>query len=210
MSTGAVVPYQTMHDAIIPYARPEYIDMMEHPMAAVPMPFPAGGAVIPYAPPPPMMFSAPWSMPPPNGVSPFDNMLHLGVNIKLRGRDSLLLGQNLRVRVPVHALVRDVWYIALRYERNELHHFDDKLTGRALLIDRYRDYTHDVWMSDPISIVIGSPFDTVVFIAEPSAMDKLSDAFHTGVYQIFDRPSRRYRHSGRRRRPYSRRARVRL
>lgn len=157
------------------------------------------------------MAGSEWPLMYPNDILPVDGLVQLGVNIKLRGYDSLLLGQSVHVTLPAYALVRDVWKAAMRYDEGALRHYSDRLTGRALLVDRYRNHVLSVWMSDALAVLVGTPMDTVVFIAEPSTMDRLSDVIRSGVHNIFDGTShRRYRHGSRRRRAHGSRPRTRL
>jgi hypothetical protein len=106
-------------------------------------------------------------------ILPVDGVLELCVNIRYRGHDTLILAQSIRVEVSVLSSVQEVWRSAMRREPETLRAYDDMLTGKALAVDRFRDVTLNVWMSDPVTAVIGDvALDTFVFTAEPSAFEK--------------------------------------
>jgi hypothetical protein len=98
------------------------------------------------------------------------------------GHETLLLSESVRVSLPPHAQVRDAWLAALELDPEALRGFDARLTGRVLAVDRARDATRSLWATDRLSKLLLQggggfpPLETLVFVAEPSTLEKLLDA----------------------------------
>lgn len=110
-------------------------------------------------------------------------IFHCSVNVCYRGYDSLLLAESIRVAVPANSLVGDVWTAAMDVAQDNLWRYNKKLSGHVAVIDRARDMSIAVRMSDPISILALSPVETFVFVLEPSVFKRAAEAALHGVFR---------------------------
>lgn len=108
------------------------------------------------------------------------------------GHETLLLSESVRVDAPMNTDLRDVWYLAMQRNSDSLRTFDDRLTGRVIAVDRDREVSVNLWVTDSIAKVMGpmprgSMALTLVFVAEQSTMEKLVDAGTTGLRRLAER-----------------------
>jgi hypothetical protein len=83
----------------------------------------------------------------------------------------------------------DAWLAAVDRDSETLWAYDDRLSGRVTAVDRFREVTLPMWLSDPLGM-IGSRFatlDTLVFTVEPSALDMCMEACGSALKRLADR-----------------------
>lgn len=88
--------------------------------------------------------------------------------------------------VPASATVEVVWHAALRRKGELLHKYSRRLTGRVSAVDRYRDVSMPIWMSDPVSILTkhAARLDTIIFVTEQSLLDRVFGSNHSSSHRV--------------------------
>lgn len=82
----------------------------------------------------------------------------------------------------------------MRLSSGALHVFDTRLTMKVVAVDRSREASVSLWMTDSVSKLLHSrfaPLETLVFVAEQSTMEKLLDAGTHGLRRLAERVAER-------------------
>jgi hypothetical protein len=117
----------------------------------------------------------------------FNGMVFLAVNIRYRGRQSLLLSESARVALPAEGMIQDVWLSLLSDPSTaHLNRYSRRLTGRVEAKDPLHETSMSLRLDDYLDILRGSPMDTLIFVVDPSPIGQVLEAGASALANIAD------------------------